>query len=242
MWDQLEGGHILVALRACHHVGGSEALLKAANVSNTVIPLKLRPDCAEDHPVYGQLQKQRGLLVKVCKKKTGGSTTFSAEIVANVVGSYRFMGLADFQIAPDTGLQTPKTQVLLTKLIYILVEWRSYRKHHSISLLTPSGTVIVFAHSPVIGRPSRAFGQAKGKGLPTIACLHPLLAHQVFNNLQDSQRFEKQLGEKEEPLLAIPPMFTRNDEPIDYQFRSYYGNDPPNFRSTGMSLLAKLPS
>lgn len=51
--------------------------------------------------------------------------------------------------------------------------------------------------------------------------------------LQDSQAFEEQIGEKEEPLLALPPLFTRNDEPNDYHFQSYYGNDPPTLRTTG---------
>lgn len=82
---------------------------KAANTSNTVIPLKLRPDCAEDHPIFGVKYAQRGLLVKIRKKKKSGE--MSAKIVARVTGSYKFSGLADFQIAPDAGLQTPKNEV-----------------------------------------------------------------------------------------------------------------------------------
>ena len=109
----------------CTNAGGDEALLKAANISNTILPLRLRPDCAEDHAVYGQLQKQRGLLVKIRKRKLAGETDFSAEIVASVIGSYRFVGLADFQVAPDAGLQIPKSQVSYRKLPCPLLDFPS---------------------------------------------------------------------------------------------------------------------
>ena len=53
-------------------------------------------------------------------------------------------------------------------------------------------------------------------------------------NLQDSASFEEEMGKSEEPLLTLPPLFTKNDEPNDYQFRGYYGNDPPELRTTGV--------
>lgn len=38
---------------------------------------------------------------------------------------------------------------------------------------------------------------------------------------------------KPEPLLAVPPLFIRNDMPMEYNFCSFYGEDPPAFRGPG---------
>ena len=91
------------------NAGGQEGLLKAASVSNSLLSLKLRPDRIEDHPIFGERCSHRGLLVRVKKGKQGTS----AEVVARVAASYKFNGLADFQMCPDVTLQVPSTQVKL---------------------------------------------------------------------------------------------------------------------------------
>ena len=39
------------------------------------------------------------------------------------------------------------------------------------------------------------------------------------------------LGFEPEPLLTPPQLFTKQDVPLDYGFRSYYGSDPEHFKA-----------
>ncbi len=38
-------------------------------------------------------------------------------------------------------------------------------------------------------------------------------------------------GFEPEPLLTPPQLFTKQDVPLDYGFRSYYGSDPDHFKT-----------
>ena len=38
-------------------------------------------------------------------------------------------------------------------------------------------------------------------------------------------------GFEPEPLLTPPQLFTKQDVPLDYSFRSYYGSDPDHFKT-----------
>ena len=39
------------------------------------------------------------------------------------------------------------------------------------------------------------------------------------------------LGFEAEPLMCPPQLFSKQDVPVDYAFRSYYGSDPDRFKA-----------
>ena len=87
--------------------GGEEGLAKAASASNRVLPLSLRPDCPTKRPIFGERVTHRGLLVRV--KRTRDGTR--ADVIARVMASYRFAGLADFHLCPDDSMQAKANKV-----------------------------------------------------------------------------------------------------------------------------------
>lgn len=38
-------------------------------------------------------------------------------------------------------------------------------------------------------------------------------------------------GFEAEPLMCPPQLFSKQDVPVDYAFRSYYGSDPDRFKA-----------
>ncbi len=43
-----------------------------------------------------------------------------------------------------------------------------------------------------------------------------------------------------EPLLAVPPIFVKEEDAITYQFRSFYGADPPSLKIQGKASFLHL--
>ena len=131
-------------------LGGVDGLTAASFGDNSLLQLKFRPDDPLAHPVYGERQPTRGLLVKLSRNAADTSQHgVKAEVVASVHSKFTFTGMADYQ----------------------------YQSAASSS----SGL------SPVDGP----------------------------------------YGEETEPMLCIPPVFTKADVPLDYAFKNFRASDRP---------------
>ncbi len=49
-------------------------------------------------------------------------------------------------------------------------------------------------------------------------------------------------GLETEPMLFPPPLFTKQDLPMDYAFRSYYGADPDYMKTGGPPPCYSIPA
>ena len=132
-------------------LGGVDGLTAASHGDNALLQLKFRPDHSLAHPVYGERQPTKGLLVKLSRNAADTSQHgVKAEVVASVHSKFTFTGMADYQ----------------------------YQSAASSS----SGL------GPVDGP----------------------------------------YGNETEPLLCIPPVFTKADVPLDYAFKNFRASDRPS--------------
>ena len=131
-------------------LGGLEALTAASAAGDSVLQLKFRPTDPLAHPLYGERQATKGLLLKLSRTSNGSSQSgVTAEVVASVRSKFTFSGMADYQ-------------------------------YQSV---------------------------ASSSSAPPIS--------------------EGPYGEETEPLLCIPPLFTKADAPLDYAFKNFRASDRP---------------
>ena len=131
-------------------LGGVDGLTAASQRDNSLLQLKFRPDDPLAHPVYGERQPTKGLLVKLSRNAANTSQHgVEAEVVAFVQSKFTFTGMADYQ--------------------------------YQSSASSSSG-----------------LGAVDGP-----------------------------YGEETEPLLCIPPVFTKADVPLDYAFKNFRASDRP---------------
>ena len=131
-------------------LGGIDGLTAASHGETSLLQLKFRPDDPLAHPVYGERQPTKGLLIKLSRNfAETRQHGVKAEVVASVHSKFTFTGMADYQ----------------------------YQSAASSS----SGL------SPMDGP----------------------------------------YGEETEPLLCIPPVFTKADVPLDYAFKNFRASERP---------------
>lgn len=79
-------------------LGGVESLTAASLGDDGLLQLKFRPDDSLAHPIYGERQPTKGLLVKLSRNPADTSQHgVKAEVVASVHSKFTFTGLADYQ-------------------------------------------------------------------------------------------------------------------------------------------------
>ena len=133
-------------------LGGIDALTTAANSDHSVLQLRFRPDDPYAHPLYGERQAARGLVLKLARKVADpGQEGVKAEILACVHSKFTFSGMADYQYLPVDS--------------------------------SKSGTASCSSVGPY--------------------------------------------GEETQPMLCIPPLFTKADVPLDYAFKNFRASDRP---------------
>jgi hypothetical protein len=90
--------HVRDAERAVGMLGGVRAIAKASRDGTAFLECHMRPHDSLSHPLFGELVRTPGVLLKVRRKRDGGAgAALSTEVVGVVKHSYRFAGLADFQ-------------------------------------------------------------------------------------------------------------------------------------------------
>lgn len=133
-----------------HTLGGIDSLSAASHGDSSLLQLKFRPDDPLAHPVYGERQPTRGLLVKLSRNSSDTSRIgVKAEVIASVHSKFTFTGMADYQYQ---------------------------------------------------------------SAVPSTSGLGPV---------------DGPYGEETEPLLCIPPVFTKADVPLDYAFKNFRASDRP---------------
>ena len=131
-------------------LGGLDRLTAALDSDNSLLQLNFRPTDPLAHPVYGERQPTKGLLLKLSRNSADtGRHGVKAEVVASVHSKFTFTGMADYQ--------------------------------YQSAVSTSSGA-----------------GPEAGP-----------------------------YGEETEPLLCIPPVFTKADVPLDYAFKNFRASDRP---------------
>lgn len=142
-------GYVQNADAVIQTLGGVDSLTAASHGDNPLLQLKFRPDDPLAHPVYGERQATKGLLIKLSRNAADASPNgVQAEVVASVHSKFTFTGMADYQYqsAPSTS----------------------------------------------------GLGAVDGP-----------------------------YGEETEPMLCIPPVFTKADVPLDYAFKNFRASDRP---------------
>lgn len=131
-------------------LGGIDSLTAASHGDSSLLQLKFRPDDPLAHPVYGERQPTKGLLIKLSRNAADTNRNgVKAEIVASVHSKFTFTGMADYQYQ---------------------------------------------------------------SAVPSTSGLGPV---------------DGPYGEETEPLLCIPPVFTKADVPLDYAFKNFRASDRP---------------
>ncbi len=83
-------------------LGGLDAVTKAASGDNSVLQLRFRPEDPYTHPLYGERQAAKGLLLKIARKSADSSQEgVKAEVLACVHTKFTFSGMADYQYLPQ---------------------------------------------------------------------------------------------------------------------------------------------
>ena len=131
-------------------LGGLDGLTAASTGGDNVLQLKFRPDDPLTHPLYGERQTTKGLLLKLSRPSDVNSQCgVKAEVVASVRSKFTFTGMADYQY------------------------------------------------------------------------------QSVASSSSASRASEGPYGEETEPLLCIPPLFTKADAPLDYTFKNFRASERP---------------
>lgn len=149
-------GYVRNYQAAVNTLGGVDALTKAASSDDSVLQLRFRPDDPYAHPLYGERQAAKGLLLKIARKVADPSQgSVTAEVLACVNSKFTFSGMADYQYLPVDSSKSGK------------------------------------ASSTTMGP----------------------------------------YGEETQPLLCVPPLFTKADVPLDYAFKNFRASDRPGIRA-----------
>eukprot|EP00775_Hariotina_reticulata_P013848 gene13848-13969_t len=82
---------------ALQTLGGPATLNKALQDEASFVKLRYRPEDQHSHPLFGERQKENGLLLRISRPRDQPDADPTITIAARVTASYSFAGLADYQ-------------------------------------------------------------------------------------------------------------------------------------------------